>query len=67
MAVRRIGTGTDPARDQVAIEGPVEPGQSVITLGQQDLRDGVPIVVAGAETTAVDAPPAPQGGTRPGL
>lgn len=67
VAVRRIGTGTDPARDQVAIEGPVEPGQSVITLGQQDLRDGVPIVVAGAETTAVDAPPAPPGGTRPGL
>lgn len=48
VTVKRIGTGTDPKRDQVAIEGPVEAGQSVITLGQQDLRDGSPVMIAGA-------------------
>lgn len=67
VAVKKIGTGTDPRRDQVAVEGPVEPGQSVITLGQQDLRDGAPITVADADETAGAAPPAPSGQTRPGL
>lgn len=47
VAVKRIGTGTDPARDQVAVEGPIQPGQSVITLGQQDLRDGAPVMISG--------------------
>ena len=48
VAVKRIGTGTDPKADQVAIEGPVQPGQSVITLGQQELRDGAPVMISGA-------------------
>lgn len=48
VAVKRIGTGTDPKADQVAIEGPVQPGQSVITLGQQELRDGAPVMVTTA-------------------
>lgn len=48
VAVKRIGTGTDPQRDEVAIEGPVRPGQSVITLGQQELRDGAPVLISGA-------------------
>ncbi|HEX5717264.1 MAG TPA: efflux RND transporter periplasmic adaptor subunit [Thermoanaerobaculia bacterium] len=48
VAVKRIGTGTDPKRDQVAIEGPVQPGQSVITLGQQELRDGAPVMISGS-------------------
>ncbi|HET9228518.1 MAG TPA: efflux RND transporter periplasmic adaptor subunit, partial [Thermoanaerobaculia bacterium] len=29
VPIKRIGTGTNPTLDQVAIEGPVEPGQSV--------------------------------------
>ena len=48
VAVKRIGTGTDPKLDQVAIEGPVQPGQSVITLGQQELRDGAPVMISGS-------------------
>lgn len=52
VAVKRIGTGTDPKRDQVAIEGPVEPGENVITLGQQDLRDGAPVMIAGPQVAA---------------
>lgn len=52
VAVKRIGTGTDPRQDQVAIEGPVRPGQSVITLGQQELRDGAPVLVSGTRTAA---------------
>lgn len=59
VAVKRIGTGTDPKHDQVAIEGPVEAGQSVITLGQQDLRDGSPVMIAGAPSPG--APPRPAG------
>lgn len=54
VAVKRIGTGTDPKRDQVAIEGPVEAGQSVITLGQQELRDGAPVLISGAGRQAGD-------------
>ncbi len=52
VAVKRIGTGTDPKRDQVAIEGPVQPGQSVITLGQQELRDGAPVMISEARTAS---------------
>lgn len=52
VAVKRIGTGTDPKLDQVAIEGPVEPGQSVITLGQQELRDGSPIMISAGRAAA---------------
>lgn len=61
VAVKRIGTGTNPALDQVAIEGPVEAGQSVITLGQQELRDGAPVTIsggAGAGRQASDGRPA---------
>lgn len=54
VAVKRIGTGTDPKRDQVAIEGPVEPGQSVITLGQQELRDGAPVMISGARAASTE-------------
>ena len=66
VPVKRIGTGTDARRDQVAIEGPVEPGQSVITLGQQELRDGAPVRIAGAgaEPSAADGQ---QRGSRPSL
>ena len=52
VAVKRIGTGTDPKRDQVAIEGAVQPGQSVITLGQQELRDGAPVMISGVRAAA---------------
>jgi RND family efflux transporter MFP subunit len=52
VAVKRIGTGTDPKLDQVAIEGPVQPGQSVITLGQQELRDGAPVMISEARTAS---------------
>jgi RND family efflux transporter MFP subunit len=54
VAVKRIGTGTDPQRDQVAIEGPVRPGQSVITLGQQELRDGAPVMISGARAASTE-------------
>jgi membrane fusion protein (multidrug efflux system) len=54
VAVKRIGTGTDPKRDQVAIEGPVQPGQSVITLGQQELRDGAPVMISGARAASAE-------------
>ena len=55
VAVKRIGTGTDPKQDQVAIEGPVQPGQSVITLGQQELRDGAPVMISGSGTARAAA------------
>lgn len=47
VPVKRIGTGTDPRLDQVAVEGPIQPGQSVITLGQQELRDGSAVTISG--------------------
>lgn len=58
VPVKRIGTGTG-GRDQVAVEGLLEPGQSVITLGQQELRDGASVRIAGtgAEPPAADRQP----------
>ena len=52
VAVKRIGTGTDPKLDQVAVEGPLQPGQSVITLGQQELRDGSPVLISTARAAS---------------
>jgi RND family efflux transporter MFP subunit len=48
VTVQRLGTGRDERRNEVAVEGPLQAGQPVITLGQQDLRDGASVVIAGA-------------------
>jgi RND family efflux transporter MFP subunit len=58
VTVQRLGTGRDERRDEVAVEGLLKAGQPVITLGQQDLRDGSAVVIAGA------AGPAAPGGDR---
>lgn len=58
VAVRRIGTGSaERHRDSVAVEGDLRAGQPVITLGQQDLRDGSPVRIAqeAEEETAAGA------------
>lgn len=63
IPVRRIGTGSEERhRDSVAVEGDLRAGQPVITLGQQDLRDGSPVrlaedVPAAPQAASVDAPP----------
>jgi RND family efflux transporter MFP subunit len=57
VTVQRLGTGRDERRNEVAVEGPLQAGQPVITLGQQDLRDGSSVVIAGAA-----GPGAPGGG-----
>ncbi|MGH3371449.1 MAG: efflux RND transporter periplasmic adaptor subunit, partial [Nocardioidaceae bacterium] len=61
VPVKRIGTGTDKMQDQVAVEGALQPGQQEINIGQQDLRDGAPVVLA-REGSAPGSPPA---GPRP--
>jgi membrane fusion protein (multidrug efflux system) len=61
VAVRRIGTGSEERhRGSVAVEGDLRAGQPVITLGQQDLRDGSPVRIAedapAPETTSAAVP-----------
>lgn len=59
VQVQRIGTGSEERQNEVAIEGEVQAGQPVITLGQQELRDGATVVIAGSAGSA--APAAPTG------
>ena len=48
VEVEVLGTGGVAQRDVVAVQGSLRPGAQVITLGQQELRDGSPVQVAGA-------------------
>jgi multidrug efflux pump subunit AcrA (membrane-fusion protein) len=48
VEVEVLGTGGVRQRDVVAVEGELRPGLRVITLGQQELRDGSPVTVAAA-------------------
>jgi RND family efflux transporter MFP subunit len=50
VEVEVLGTGGVRQRDVVAVEGSLRPGAQVITLGQQELRDGAPVVVAAPGT-----------------
>lgn len=67
VPVKRIGTGTDKAQDQIAVEGALQPGQQVITIGQQDLRDGAPVILARAGAGARQAGPGAAVGAIPGV
>ncbi|HYO14332.1 MAG TPA: efflux RND transporter periplasmic adaptor subunit [Thermoanaerobaculia bacterium] len=55
VPVLRIGAGSEERRNEVAIEGDVQAGQPVITLGQQELRDGATVVIAGSARPATPA------------
>ena len=51
LAARRLEVqvlGTSPDGGEMAVEGDLEPGQRVITLGHEALADGAPVVVAEA-------------------
>jgi RND family efflux transporter MFP subunit len=48
VQVEVLGTGGGGGRPLAAVEGTLRKGQPVITLGQQELRDGSPVVLAGA-------------------
>lgn len=64
VPVQRIGAGSEDHRNEVAIEGEVRAGQPVITLGQQELRDGATVVIAGR---APATPAGVAGGGAPGM
>ena len=55
VPVQKIGAGSAERQNEVAIEGDVQAGQPVITLGQQELRDGATVVIAGRATPATPA------------
>lgn len=74
VPVTRLGTGGEGHRDEVAVEGRITAGEPVITLGQQELRDGAAIVVAGQggpeeRTAGAGGPPpgGPAGSQRKGV
>lgn len=48
IPVVRLGSSARDDDDRVAVEGPLAAGDRVITLGQETLRDGSPLQVAGA-------------------
>ena len=50
IQVEVLGTGGGGGRPLAAVEGTLRKGQPVITLGQQELRDGSPVVLAAAGT-----------------
>ncbi len=50
VQVEVLGTGGGGGRPLAAVEGTLRKGQPVITLGQQELRDGSPVVLAAAGT-----------------
>jgi len=64
VQVEVLGTGGGGGRPLAAVEGTLRKGQHVITLGQQELRDGSPVVLAApgaprpAGGAAKPAPPA---------
>ncbi|HVF58541.1 MAG TPA: efflux RND transporter periplasmic adaptor subunit [Thermoanaerobaculia bacterium] len=60
VQVEVLGTGGGGGRPLAAVEGTLRKGQPVITLGQQELRDGSPVVLA-----APGAPRPPGGAAQP--
>jgi len=59
VQVEVLGTGGGGGRPLAAVEGTLRKGQPVITLGQQELRDGSPVVLA------APGAPRPAGGAKP--
>lgn len=57
VQVEVLGTGGGGGRPLAAVQGTLRKGQPVITLGQQELRDGSPVVLA------APGAPHPAGGT----
>ncbi|HEX5760009.1 MAG TPA: hypothetical protein VF121_12525, partial [Thermoanaerobaculia bacterium] len=52
IEVEVLGTGGGRQRSFAAVQGALRSGQPVITLGQQELRDGSPVMLAQAVAEA---------------
>ncbi len=64
VEVEVLGTLGVRQRDVVAVAGNLRPGAQVITLGQQELRDGAPVTVAAAGADRPGRSAAAAGGAR---
>ncbi len=56
VPVERLGTGAGAERHLAAVAGPLAPGQKVVTLGHEELRDGAGVRVTDRQSGPAAAP-----------